>query len=159
LLFYPDGTDVIQYSIAAGAPTGITYNGCGDMQNGAFSPSGDRFYCVEETDRLFIYLIGGGDPLQIVDLMDRPVWGVAVSPDGARAFVPVDEFLKVIDTVTFDVTEIALTCESGRDIVIVQELPPPPRNVPTLSQWGLIALAGILGIVGFMVMRRRKVTA
>ena len=28
--------------------------------------------------------------------------------------------------------------------------------VPTLSQWGLIAMAGILGIVGFMVMRRRS---
>lgn len=35
----------------------------------------------------------------------------------------------------------------------------PPRNVPTLSEWGLIAMAGILGIVGFIVMRRRKVTA
>jgi len=35
----------------------------------------------------------------------------------------------------------------------------PPRNVPTLSEWGLIAMAGILGIVGFMVIRRRKVTA
>ena len=33
------------------------------------------------------------------------------------------------------------------------------RNIPTLSEWGLIALAGILGIVGFMVMRRRKVAA
>jgi len=32
-------------------------------------------------------------------------------------------------------------------------------SIPTLSQWGLIAMAGILGIVGFMVMRRRKVTA
>jgi hypothetical protein len=32
------------------------------------------------------------------------------------------------------------------------------RNVPTLSQWGLIAMAGILGIVGFMVMRRKKAT-
>ena len=35
----------------------------------------------------------------------------------------------------------------------------PPRNIPTLSEWGLIAMAGILGIVGFMVLRRRKVTA
>ena len=35
----------------------------------------------------------------------------------------------------------------------------PPSNVPTLSEWGLIAMAGILGIVGFMVMRRRKVAA
>ncbi len=31
--------------------------------------------------------------------------------------------------------------------------------IPTLSEWGLIATAGILGIVGFMVIRRRKVTA
>jgi len=37
--------------------------------------------------------------------------------------------------------------------------PPPPAQVPTLSEWGLIAMAGILGIVGFMVIRRRKVTA
>jgi len=35
----------------------------------------------------------------------------------------------------------------------------PPSNVPTLSEWGLITMAGILGIVGFLVMRRRKVTA
>ena len=33
------------------------------------------------------------------------------------------------------------------------------RNVPTLSEWGLIAMAAGLGILGFMVIRRRKVTA
>ncbi len=31
--------------------------------------------------------------------------------------------------------------------------------IPTLSEWGLIAMAGILGIVGYLVIRRRKVTA
>lgn len=31
------------------------------------------------------------------------------------------------------------------------------RDVPTLSEWGLIAMAGVLGIIGFMVIRRRKV--
>ncbi|MEM7009794.1 MAG: IPTL-CTERM sorting domain-containing protein [Thermodesulfobacteriota bacterium] len=30
-----------------------------------------------------------------------------------------------------------------------------PRNVPTISEWGLIAMAGILGLIGFMVIRRR----
>lgn len=35
----------------------------------------------------------------------------------------------------------------------------PVTAVPTLSEWGLISMAGILGIVGFMVIRRRKVTA
>ena len=31
--------------------------------------------------------------------------------------------------------------------------------IPTLNQWGLIAMAGILGIAGFLVIRRRKVSA
>ncbi len=34
-----------------------------------------------------------------------------------------------------------------------------PEPIPTFSEWGLMAMAGILGIVGFMVIRRRKVTA
>ena len=37
--------------------------------------------------------------------------------------------------------------------------PVTPTSIPTLNLWGLIAMAGILGIVGFMVMRRRKVAA
>lgn len=32
-------------------------------------------------------------------------------------------------------------------------------SVPTLSEWGMIAMACILGIVGFMVIKRRRVTA
>ncbi len=34
-----------------------------------------------------------------------------------------------------------------------------PLEIPTLSEWGLIAMASILGIVGFMVVRRRQVVA
>jgi IPTL-CTERM motif len=37
--------------------------------------------------------------------------------------------------------------------------PVAANPIPTLSEWGLIAMAGILGIVGFIVMRRRKVAA
>jgi len=33
------------------------------------------------------------------------------------------------------------------------------RNVPTLSQWGLIAMVAVLGIIGFMVIRRRQAAA
>ena len=32
-------------------------------------------------------------------------------------------------------------------------------NTPTLSEWGLISMAAILGIAGFMVLRRRRLTA
>ena len=33
------------------------------------------------------------------------------------------------------------------------------RPIPTLSEWGLIAMAGVLGIVGFLALRRRKLAA
>ncbi len=46
----------------------------------------------------------------------------------------------------------ALTCPS---FVLAD---PEPSTVPTLSEWGLIAMAGILGLVGFMVIRRKKVS-
>jgi exosortase sorting signal-containing protein len=32
-------------------------------------------------------------------------------------------------------------------------------SIPTLSEWGLIAMAGILGIIGFIVIRKRQETA
>ena len=33
-----------------------------------------------------------------------------------------------------------------------------PRNVPTLSQWGLIVMVGLLGITGLMVIRKRQLS-
>ena len=33
------------------------------------------------------------------------------------------------------------------------------HTIPTLSEWGLISMAVILGITGFVVIRRRKMTA
>lgn len=49
------------------------------------------------------------------------------------------------------------TTSGGRegDGMIVLTFTPVVANVPTLSEWGLITMAGILGIIGFMVMRRR----
>lgn len=33
------------------------------------------------------------------------------------------------------------------------------NSIPTMSEWGLIAMAGILGIAGFIIVRKRKVAA
>ncbi|MEM7009050.1 MAG: IPTL-CTERM sorting domain-containing protein, partial [Thermodesulfobacteriota bacterium] len=46
--------------------------------------------------------------------------------------------------------------EFDADMCIIPVL---TSNVPTLSEWGMVVMAGILGIVGFMVIRRRKTTA
>ncbi|GJM15020.1 MAG: hypothetical protein DHS20C13_03470 [Thermodesulfobacteriota bacterium] len=37
--------------------------------------------------------------------------------------------------------------------------PPLPNPIPTISQWGLITLAAILGIAGLLVIRRKKLSA
>ena len=57
------------------------------------------------------------------------------------------------------VTESLNSSESWERIVYMAEAPPIVTEVPTLSEWGLISMAAILGIVGFMVIRRRQVTA
>ncbi len=65
-------------------------------------------------------------------------------------------YLGRLNTTTGVVTNI------GETVPILDSLAftgSPITEVPTLSEWGLIAMAGILGIIGFMVMRRRKVTA
>jgi exosortase sorting signal-containing protein len=33
------------------------------------------------------------------------------------------------------------------------------RPIPTLSEWGLIALAGVLGVIGLVAIRRKRLTA
>ena len=38
-------------------------------------------------------------------------------------------------------------------------VPRPVSAIPTLSEWGLITMAAILGVIGFMVIRRRKAAA
>lgn len=32
----------------------------------------------------------------------------------------------------------------------------PIRNIPTLSEWGLVAMAGVLGVIGMLAVRRRR---
>ncbi len=38
-------------------------------------------------------------------------------------------------------------------------LPSPSRPIPTMSEWGLIAMAGVLGLFGLLAARRRRAAA
>jgi len=51
---------------------------------------------------------------------------------------------------------IAQTVDCFDGIAFAERL---PSNVPTLSEWGLIAMAGLLGMIGFIVVRRRQLTS
>jgi exosortase sorting signal-containing protein len=67
-------------------------------------------------------------------------------------------YLVTINTSDGTITVIGQTV-LGLDAIVFFDDRPVLLTVPTLSEWGLISMAGILGIVGFMVMRRRKIAA
>jgi hypothetical protein len=58
----------------------------------------------------------------------------------------------VIQTDTGDVSVIGQLpdCADGIAFFELQ-----PRPIPTLSEWGLIAMAAILGLVGFIAIRKK----
>jgi hypothetical protein len=43
--------------------------------------------------------------------------------------------------------------------IALRMVPEPVRNVPTMSEWGLISFAAFAGIAGFWFLRKRQVTA
>lgn len=79
-----------------------------------------------------------------------------------------DEFLGTLNDFENGVELTILNPFSG-EITTIGQLPDcadgiefielPPRPIPTLSEWGLIAMAGVLGIISLLAIRRRKVTA
>lgn len=119
---------------------------------------------------------GGPCPFDIVINLQTPF---NYDPDQGNLLLDVTNIEPVTSSITaFDAVEDAqsitrrvfnnVIADTGivGDIGLVTQfvfvdVPPPPTitNVPTLSEWGLIAMAGILGIAGFIVIRRRQITA
>jgi exosortase sorting signal-containing protein len=75
--------------------------------------------------------------------------------NGGGESPPRENFLGLVNTFTGNVTIIGPTVEGLDGIAFGSEL----QFVPTLSEWGLIAMAGLLGIAGLLFVRRKKLTA
>ena len=73
-----------------------------------------------------------------------------IGPNGCIEFGPDEPVRCLLDT--FVEGEM---CTEGDECVPTEV----SRNVPTLNEWGLIAMAGVLGIAAFLIMRRSRATA
>lgn len=62
-------------------------------------------------------------------------------------------------TATVDGNSVTFECLDNDEASCVFTNVRIPGEIPTLSEWGLISLAVILGIVGIILMRRRKAAA
>jgi len=105
------------------------------------SPTGTEFFPPEASSGLGFLsnsLSNGSN------FLFRLAYGEFISEDGFTPTASID----LDETASWRACSVALRAE-----------PAPPTEVPTLSEWGLIALAGVLGVIGLIVIRRRKVTA
>ena len=100
-----------------------------------FGPTAYERWCYDEANSCGTDSNNTGLPGPVNNAFDLDFWSICYVPSGGGFFI------------TSGFEGAIFSC----DAISAQ--------VPTLSEWGLIAMAGILGIVGFMVMRRRKVIA
>ena len=163
-LLYPDGSIVINLNgilngpgesladleggiVIGVTPSNLPFNdepivpgdpGPVDLNQGPFNFGSTAYerWCDDLADSCGTDGDNTGLPGPINTAFDLDLWSICFTPE-ARGF-----------SITSGFQGDGLEC--GGDFV---------SPVPTLSEWGLIAMAGILGIVGLMVMRRRKVTA
>ena len=155
----PEGNrEVYLYNTTTGMISQITSEPAGFSGESSINADGTRIAFESSAD------INGGNPdgntevyifdtiagvfTQITDQQSGDSFSPALNADGTR--------------IAFDSTS-DLTGDNPDEHcqLFIQTCfdPNAPSTVPTLSEWGLIAMASILGIVGFMVARRRKVTA
>jgi len=131
-------------------------------RNIAFTPDGAFAYVPN----------GSSDDVSVIRTSDHTVvdtiptdqdtpHGVDVTPDGQFVYVTAifsDDVAvirtsdnTVIDTISGG--QLDGLVDNGRFIV---NAPPPVRSIPTLGEWGMIAMACILGLAAYKAMTRRR---
>lgn len=107
-----------------------------DLNQGTFNFGSTAYerWCFDEANSCGVDGTDTGLPGPINTAFDLDLWSICFTPDASG----------------FSIT----SASQGENFSCGDTIP-----VPTLSEWGLIATAGILGIVGFMIIRRRKITA
>ena len=95
------------------------------------------------------YVNCGSDFDTIVFAMEVPEEAVGLISSQILASDPAGDSI-VINDITYEWQNCELLVPDLNGVMVV-------RPIPTLSQWGLIAMAGLIGLAGLFIMRRRAV--
>jgi hypothetical protein len=133
--------------LAAGSATG-------SCRSGVFGLGGDgtnNLGCMD----LFTGAFEEIGPLETVDLSDG---GIDFDSRGILWGIQDQGLIFIITPSTGAASGVTATL-NGFEGLAIDAPSCEPRVIPTMSEWGLILMAGILGIVGFIVYRRKMTTA
>jgi Tol biopolymer transport system component len=149
----PEGNlEAFFIEIASGVITQITKEPTGTSTVNSVNADGSLFALNSEANinggnpegnnEIYIFERSTGIITQVTDQVTGESFDAEINADGTHIAFSSDAFGNPVDNF-----EIFLArCFD----------PMTARNIPTLSQWGLIAMAGVLGIIGIMAVRRRK---
>lgn len=139
----------------------LTYGATSDWTASFSQPVGNLLLYV-----VFWRGVAGGPGIVTYDF-DQPFTVLSglsdaiVSNGNTRLSVPDDIYAEGIVEFTGPVSSLSVHTnadEGNFQDLTFGILPSTESTIPTLSEWGMITMAGILGLIGFMVIRRRKVT-
>ena len=149
-----ESSEIFLYEIATGENTQITFTNGGTSQNPSIND--DASLLAFESNGNFV----GTNP-EIV----REIWVYEVATARFIQVTNVSDGLSEHARISGDGSSVAFESRSdinggnpdlNREVYVAECMFRGP--IPTLSEWSLIALAAILGLVGFMVIRRRAVS-
>ncbi len=137
----------------------LTYAATSDWTASFSQPVGNLLLYV-----VFWRGVAGGPGIVTYDF-DQPftvlsgLSGTIVSNGNTRLSVPDDIFAEGIVEFTGPVSSLSVHTnadEGNFQDLTFGILSSTGSTIPTLSEWGMITMAGILGLIGFMVIGRRK---
>jgi len=134
-------------------PAGMLPRGVVITPDGAFA-----YVANANDDTVSVIRISDNTVINTINVGDEPR-GIDVTPDGAFVFCvnSGDNSISIIRTSDNQVVDTISNAFGGTIGTFIAEVPSISNPIPTLSEWGMIAAAAGLGLVGvFFVLRKRK---
>ena len=156
----PDGNDEIYvFDITTFTFTQVTDEVAGDSTDPSINEDGTRVAFDSDAN------INGGNPdgndeIYLFDSITAVIIQITSEPAGDDSFEPEIDYVGTIMAFESEANINGGNPDGNDEIYLARCFDPMnARNVPTLSEWGLIVMAGLIGIIGLFAIRKRKALA
>ena len=157
---------VSKFDLTTGATTHYPTTGVSNPNGLAVTPDGNKIYVADYSGLNLIVMNPSGTILSTLNL-GGPIGGLGMFSDGSVIYAPLIGLaagIKVINTATDAVTATIANPGATPDAIVGNFLanvsayaaPAAPAAIPTLSQWAMILMAGLMGLFAYLRMRRQS---
>ncbi len=152
---------VSKFDLTTGATTHYLTTGVTRPLGLAVTPDGNKIYVADWIGSNLIVMNPSGTILSTLNL-GGPIGGLGMFSDGSVIYAPLlglAASIKVINTATDAVTATIANPGATPDGIFgnfLANVSAAPAAIPTLSQWAMILMAGLMGLFAYLRMRRQS---